>query len=208
MRSSKDNNVIPLRLVGGLETLDDDPPVESCIGPSGHTYTSTSCFCLLPGMEPRRTAIRIAELPLFDPFILVVIQANCTTMAWESCVTCAESRDSARPSPDVLCPQPTRPSTATRTRSRTAPRAPRSRSASRAPVLSVTLSHIVLSHRPLDPHGTPKAHFIAACEWVFLVIFTAEMLIKVVAYGLLFHRGADSRISHVPRSPCGDQRAH
>ena len=43
---------------------------------------------------------------------------------------------------------------------------------------------------PLDPLGTPKAAFIDVCEWVFLAIFTCELLIKMVAYGLLFHAEA------------------
>ena len=40
---------------------------------------------------------------------------------------------------------------------------------------------------PLDPPGTPKAAFIDVCEWVFLAIFTCELLLKMVAYGLIFH---------------------
>ena len=40
---------------------------------------------------------------------------------------------------------------------------------------------------PLDPEGTPKAHFIAVCEWVYLIIFTFELLSKVVAYGFAMH---------------------
>ena len=79
------------------------------------------------GHEPRRTAIRIVESKPFDPFILLTILANCSTMAWES---------------------------------------------------------------PLDPEGTDKAAFIDKCEWVFLFIFTFELLTKVLAYGFLMHKGA------------------
>ena len=43
---------------------------------------------------------------------------------------------------------------------------------------------------PLDPEGTYKAEFIDVCEWVFLGIFTTELLSKVLAYGLLFQKGA------------------
>ena len=43
---------------------------------------------------------------------------------------------------------------------------------------------------PLDPPGTPKAAFIDVCEWVFLAIFTGELLTKMVAYGLIFHAEA------------------
>ena len=43
---------------------------------------------------------------------------------------------------------------------------------------------------PLDPQGTWKAGFIEQCEWVFLAVFTVELLVKVVAYGFLMHRNA------------------
>lgn len=39
---------------------------------------------------------------------------------------------------------------------------------------------------PCDPPGTWKASFINGCEWLYLIIFTFELLIKVVAYGFLF----------------------
>jgi hypothetical protein len=64
---------------------------------------------------------------------------------------------------------------------------------------------VVARHRctalltPLPPHGshrarsrspaataapgTRKAHFIDACEWVYLLIFTVELLAKILAYG-------------------------
>jgi len=40
---------------------------------------------------------------------------------------------------------------------------------------------------PLDPPGTPKAQFIDVCEWVYLYIFTFEMLAKICAYGFVGH---------------------
>ena len=40
---------------------------------------------------------------------------------------------------------------------------------------------------PLDPPGTDKAAFIDVCELVYLAIFTAELLSKVLAYGFAFH---------------------
>ena len=43
---------------------------------------------------------------------------------------------------------------------------------------------------PMDPHGTDKEAFIDACEWVYLYIFTFELLTKVLAYGFLMHEGA------------------
>ena len=43
---------------------------------------------------------------------------------------------------------------------------------------------------PLDPPGTWKAHFIDQCESVFLWVYTVEMLTKMLAYGLFWHRSA------------------
>ena len=36
---------------------------------------------------------------------------------------------------------------------------------------------------PLDPPGTWKAQVIIVCEWLYLLVFSAEMLARVVAYG-------------------------
>ena len=41
---------------------------------------------------------------------------------------------------------------------------------------------------PRDPPGTLKASFIGLCEWVFLAIFTVEMLTKMLAYGLVVYK--------------------
>ena len=114
----------PKRPVGGLETLHYLPPVAKCRGPSERLYSSVSLFCLLPGHEPRRSAIILVESRFFDPCILLAILANCATMAWQS---------------------------------------------------------------PLDPEGTPKAALLGVFEWVFLGIFTFEMLTKILAYGFLMH---------------------
>ena len=116
-----------LRPMGGLETLDDWPPVEKVKGPSGKEYRSTSIFCLLPAHQPRKAAIQFCEMPYFDPFILLTILANCGTMAWQS---------------------------------------------------------------PLDPPGTWKEAVMGVCEDVFLAIFTAEMLTKILAYGFAMHKGS------------------
>ena len=43
---------------------------------------------------------------------------------------------------------------------------------------------------PLDPPGTAKAGFIDVCEWVYLYIFTVEMLSKILAYGFFFGENA------------------
>ena len=48
---------------------------------------------------------------------------------------------------------------------------------------------------PLDPPGTWKADFIGVCEWFYLIVFTVELLAKVVAYGLLMHEHAYLRDS-------------
>ena len=39
----------------------------------------------------------------------------------------------------------------------------------------------------LHPEGTWKSDFIDVCEWVYLGIFTFELLTKVLAYGFLWH---------------------
>ena len=41
---------------------------------------------------------------------------------------------------------------------------------------------------PLDPPGTAKAHFIDMCEIAYLYIFTFELCVKMLAYGILCHR--------------------
>ena len=43
---------------------------------------------------------------------------------------------------------------------------------------------------PLDPGGTQKAQLLEAAELAFLGCFTAELVLKVVAYGMLFSRDA------------------
>ena len=40
---------------------------------------------------------------------------------------------------------------------------------------------------PLDPPGTEKAAFLAYMEWVYLYIFTFELVMKILAYGLICH---------------------
>eukprot|EP00964_Phaeocystis_antarctica_P015793 scaffold8721_cov80-Phaeocystis_antarctica.AAC.43 len=40
---------------------------------SGRVYTGTSLFCLAPGNQPRKTAIRMCESRPFDPIILLTI---------------------------------------------------------------------------------------------------------------------------------------
>ena len=53
--------------------------------------------------------------------------------------------------------------------------------------LVITLNCIELAwESPLDPPGTWKAHFIEQTEFYFLLIFTVEMLAKIVAYGFAF----------------------
>ena len=41
---------------------------------------------------------------------------------------------------------------------------------------------------PLDPKGTAKAAFIAGSELPLLIIFTFEMVSKIIAYGFLMHK--------------------
>ena len=102
--------------IPGLEALGWDKRVQKLRGPSGRVFEGESLGCLWPQDQPRRSAIQLSEQRWFDALILVVIVANCCTMAW---------------------------------------------------------------HSPLDPAGTAKAHFLERAEWFFLIIFTAELLVKV-----------------------------
>lgn len=43
---------------------------------------------------------------------------------------------------------------------------------------------------PLDPTGTWKQGFLEVCEWLFLAVFTIELLAKMLAYGLIFNKHA------------------
>ena len=69
----------------GLEALDqsDALAIERVRAqPSGRLYTASQS-CLLPGQDPRKSAIKLVEHRAFDPIILAFIMANCCTMAWE-----------------------------------------------------------------------------------------------------------------------------
>lgn len=44
---------------------------------------------------------------------------------------------------------------------------------------------MMASESPLDPPGTPKALLISKVGFVFNIIFTVEMFLKITAYGLL-----------------------
>ena len=46
------------------------------------------------------------------------------------------------------------------------------------------------SESPLDPEGTQKEAILGVFEWVFLIIFTLELLSKVLAYSFFWHREA------------------
>lgn len=111
----------------GLEGLDQSPPALAVKGPSGWIYHSTSFGCLRPHSCLRRLAIWVIEHPLFDPFILLTIMCNCSTMAWTS---------------------------------------------------------------PLDaanPELVWKMELLAKLEWVYLYIFTFELTVKMIGYGLVGH---------------------
>ena len=43
---------------------------------------------------------------------------------------------------------------------------------------------------PLDPPDTQKAEFLNFAEWVFLAVFTVEMLLKITAYGFVVYRNS------------------
>ena len=111
--AAKANTVIP-----GLEGLSTG--AGRVRGRSGRIFGGKACGLRVHSWL-RRHAIQLVEAPLFDPFILLVILANCTMMAWES---------------------------------------------------------------PLDPCCTPKAELLAVCDEVILGIFTIEVAVKMLAYGL------------------------
>lgn len=48
---------------------------------------------------------------------------------------------------------------------------------------------------PLDPTGTPKAALIDVMEWIYLYIFTIELMSKIIAYGFAMHEGSYLRDS-------------
>ena len=111
----------------GLDALNARRPPPVVQGPSGWIYMSTSFGCLRPYSCLRWMAIHIVEAPWFDPFILLTIMVNCSTMAWAS---------------------------------------------------------------PLDPPGTKKEEILAYMEWVYLYIFTFELSMKMLAYGIICHRNS------------------
>ena len=39
---------------------------------------------------------------------------------------------------------------------------------------------------PIDEPGSSKRKILEACDGVFLAIYTAEMLVKIIAYGVHF----------------------
>ena len=68
----------------GLVRAVGEPRPTVVVGPSGKRYAGRSLWGMGPADEPRAGAIRLVELRLFDPIILLTIGANCATMAWES----------------------------------------------------------------------------------------------------------------------------
>jgi hypothetical protein len=57
--------------------------------------------------------------------------------------------------------------------------------------LVITFNCVELAWQsPLDPHGTWKEHFIKSTELPLLLIFTVEMCLKMLAYGIIGHRHA------------------
>ena len=67
-----------------VSALSTSNPPAVVKGESGWIYHSTSLGCLKPYHLPRRMAINVVESAVFDPFILLTIMVNCTTMAWSS----------------------------------------------------------------------------------------------------------------------------
>ena len=72
------------RVYAPVSALSGSKPPAVVRGNSGWIYHSTSLGCLKPYHWPRRLAINVVESSVFDPFILLTIMVNCTTMAWSS----------------------------------------------------------------------------------------------------------------------------
>ena len=68
----------------GLEALSWRRPPDRIKGPSGRVFDGLSLCGLRIRDEPRRSAILFSETDYFDRFVLLVIVANCATMAWQS----------------------------------------------------------------------------------------------------------------------------
>ena len=179
---------------------------------SGRVYTGTSLFCLAPGNQPRKTAIRIVESRPFDPIILLTIAVRCLSVestctalvgglctAYGMCTTCCCLGTALKPRPFAHGRPGCQPSSSCRLT-----RAPASHNGvhrawafRRVPPTPCPLQANCATmawESPLDemlhPEGTWKSSFIGVCEWAYLGIFTFELLTKVLAYGFLWHREA------------------
>ena len=181
---------------------------------SGRVYTGTSLFCLAPGNQPRKTAIRIVESRPFDPIILLTIAVRClsvestctalvgglcTAYGMCMCTTCCCLGTALKPRPFAHGRPGCQPSSSCRLT-----RAPASHNGvhrawafRRVPPTPCPLQANCATmawESPLDemlhPEGTWKSSFIGVCEWAYLGIFTFELLTKVLAYGFLWNREA------------------
>ena len=75
---------VELEALPGVSALDGSRSVDAVRGPSGREYRGETLCGLGVNDEPRQSAIHIIEWRFFDPIILLLIVANCATMAWES----------------------------------------------------------------------------------------------------------------------------
>ena len=151
--------------VPGLEGLEWTPPAEKVA--TEKVYAGRTCFLFRPGDWPRRPAIYIVESVFFDRMILFTILCNCVTMAAESPVEPTSEFIDVRHAIERM-----------RTHRRLAIRSP-----PRPP------------SRPCSTHGnmlsshcgvcTPRRAW-QMCEWVYLWVFTVELVIKMLAYGVAF----------------------
>ena len=60
---------------------------------------------------------------------------------------------------------------------------------------------------PLDPTGTWKEAFIGQLEWIYLYIFTFELVAKIIAYGFYFTKEAYIKDPWCAQSPRQNARA-
>ena len=148
-----------LQTLPPLRALREQKPnevTERCKGRSGRIFSDSVLCCLLPGHEPRRSAILLVESRLFDPLILLVILCNCATMAWES---------------PLDPPGTSKSSFIAATEVRASPASAPPRTSDPAPPSQIL------------PASTPP-------QVIFIGIFTAEMLTKMLAYGLISHHNS------------------
>ena len=173
--SGDDDDVPTLEPAKVWHALPSIPPGEHerLMGLSGREYARCrDCCCDMPiGSQPRAFCIQLVEWRFFDPAIVRArMHPSRSAVPLVKLVHCPThptthtgSPALYRSSPWYACGQ----------------------------LLTIMANCLTMAwSSPLDPPGTPKAAFLDACEGLFLMIFTLELLAKVLAFGLLAGTGA------------------